>query len=219
MSNASAAACLSLPEPPPAVAGFEHVLRYWDVPNGRFTAKLAPGDYYVTSDDEAISTVLGSCISACIRDPVAGVGGMNHFMLPDVAGAARGADATVSLPNRYGSYAMEALVNALLRLGARRERLEIKLFGAGRMLAAGSDIGRRNIEFVHQYLRTEGLQAVAEDLGNNHPRRIAYFPANGTVRVRRLRPLEGNAIAARELLYLTDIRHRDQGGDIELFGT
>jgi chemotaxis protein CheD len=201
------------------IAGFEGANRFWDSANERWTTKLGPGDYYVTRTDEVIATVLGSCIAACVRDPVADVGGMNHFMLPEGSGATdRWLDPKTGLATRYGSYAMETLINSLLKLGARRERLEIKLFGAGRMLTTATDVGQRNIDFVRQYLRTEGLRAVAEDLGEIYPRRVAYFPASGKVRVLRLPPLEANKIADRERRYLRDIGSRaDSGGDVELF--
>jgi chemotaxis protein CheD len=202
-----------------AVPGFEGIQRYWDPSSSHWTAKVLPGEFYVTRADEVVSTVLGSCIAACIRDPSAGVGGMNHFMLPEDAGSAAGnqwLDPAAGLATRYGSYAMESLINSLLKLGASRQRLEIKLFGAGRILATLTDVGLRNIEFVHNYLATEGLRAVAEDLGDIYPRRVAYYPASGKVRVRRLRPLECTTIAESERRYLTDIGTRD-GGDIELF--
>jgi chemotaxis protein CheD len=220
MATSSLARCIALPEPPPAAAGFEGVSRFWDTVNERWSAKVGPGDYYVTRADEVICTVLGSCIAACIRDPEADVGGMNHFMLPDSQGSGtdRWLDPKTGLATRYGSYAMETLINSLLKLGARRERLEIKLFGAGQMLTSRTDVGQRNIDFIRQYLRTEGLQSAAEDLGDVFPRRVAYFPATGKVRVLRLPPIEVNAIAARERRYLSDIGPRAAGGgDVELF--
>jgi chemotaxis protein CheD len=208
------------PAQPPAAAGFEGVSRFWDPMNERWSAKLGPGDCYVTRDDEVITTVLGSCVAACIRDSVADVGGMNHFMLPESSGSSedRWLDPKTGPATRYGSYAMESLINSLLKLGARRERLEVKLFGAGRMLRSGLDVGQRNIDFIRQYLHAEGLQSVAEDLGDVYPRRVAYFPATGKARVLRLPPVEATAIADRERQYLSDIGTRAAGGgDVELF--
>lgn len=207
------------PLPPPVVRGFEQIQRFWEPDTQRWTVKILPGEYYVTRHDEAITTVLGSCISACIRDPWAKVGGMNHFMLPEDSSNGSGnrwLDPVAGLATRYGSYAMESLINELLKLGASRARFEIKLFGAGRILASVTDVGARNIEFVHNYLKTEGLRCVAEDLGDIYPRRIAYFPATGKVKVRRLRPLEATAIAEAERQYLSNIGAKD-GGDVELF--
>jgi len=199
------------------------VQRFWDASTQRWTARVLPGEYYVTRSDEAVVTVLGSCISACIRDATLNVGGINHFMLPENASESASSagdkwlDPVNGLATRYGSHAMESLINGLLKLGALRERLEIKLFGAGRILASATDVGARNIEFIHNYLRTERLRAVAEDLGDIYPRRIVYFPATGKVMVRRLRPLEATEIAVRERRYLADIASKPQGGDVELF--
>jgi chemotaxis protein CheD len=119
-----------------ALRGFEAIQRYWDPAISCWSAKLLPGEFYVTRVAEAVTTVLGSCISACIRDLQLGVGGMNHFMLPEEAAGGSGAwhAANGGVSTRYGSYAMESLVNALLKLGARRERLEAKLFGGARIL-------------------------------------------------------------------------------------
>lgn len=201
------------------VSGFPAVQRFWDSGMQRWTARVLPGEYYVTGSDEVIATVLGSCISACIRDPAAGVGGMNHFMLPeelDTRAADRWLDPTLGLATRYGSHAMESLINSLLKAGASRHRFEIKLFGAASVLASRTDVGQHNIAFIRRYLQTEGLQAVAEDLGEIFPRRIIYFPATGKVRVRRLPPMARAGIAEREQRYLGDIARRADG-DVELF--
>ncbi|MBX5460586.1 MAG: chemoreceptor glutamine deamidase CheD [Steroidobacteraceae bacterium] len=207
------------PVPPPVVRGFEQIQRFWEPDTQRWTVKILPGEYYVTRSDEAITTVLGSCISACIRDPVAKVGGMNHFMLPEDTtprdGSARGAP--VVLSTRYGSHAMESLINDLLKLGAVRERLEIKVFGGGRVLAAMTDIGKRNIDFVKSYLNLERLPITAQDVGGDQPRKVIYFPTEGRVRVRKLRPIEIRGISDREKLYMESLRAKDEGGDIELF--
>src|SRR4051812_20226367 len=139
----------SRPQAPPVLPGFEQLQRFWEPDTHRWTVKILPGEYYVTRSDEAITTVLGSCISACIRDPVVNVGGMNHFMLPeDNSVRSPGSNEAPMLATRYGSYAMESLINDLLKLGARRGRLEIKIFGGGRVLSAMTDIGARNISFV-----------------------------------------------------------------------
>ena len=208
------------PKPSP-VSGFEKIQRYWDPALSHWNAKILPGEYYVTRNEEVITTVLGSCISACIRDPSAQVGGMNHFMLPEDSSSGDGnrwLDPVAGLATRYGTHAMESLINELMKLGASRSRFEIKLFGAGRILASVTDVGARNIEFVHEFLKTEGFRALAEDLGDIYPRRVAYFPATGKVKVRKLRPLEATAIAEAERKYLTDIgTGASKGGDVELF--
>jgi len=204
---------------PPAIPGFQGIHRFWDPASARWTAKVLPGEFYVTRHDEAISTVLGSCISACISERRLGCGGMNHFMLPeDGGGSAHGwTDPATGLATRYGSHAMECLINELLKLGGRREHLEIKLFGGGRILASMTDVGARNASFVRAYLRSEGLKVAAEDLGDIYPRRVIFFPETGRVRVRRLQPLEATAIAERERRYQGDLARHSGGGDVELF--
>lgn len=202
---------------PLPVPGFEHVRRIWQPQLDAFVAKVLPGEYYVTRGGEWVGTVLGSCVSACIRDPQAALGGLNHFMLPDAAERGRWGNSGVDLAHRYGSYAMEHMINDLLKLGASRTRLEVKLVGGGRMLEHMSDVGARNIEFVRGYLRKEGLQVAGEDLGGSQPRRVVYDVLSGRVRVRKL-PVEiGRSIAREELDYHQVIRQRQITGDVELF--
>jgi chemotaxis protein CheD len=203
---------------PAVVAGFESIARSWDASIGSWSAKILPGEFYITRSEEAITTVLGSCISACIRDPGVGVGGMNHFMLPEdtTQGKSAWLDGA-GLSTRYGSFAMESLINGLLKLGARRERLEVKLFGGGHVLKAAMDVGDRNIRFAHEWLATEGYRVVAEDVGDVLPRRVIYIPATGKVRVKHLRPVDSKEIAQREQQYLKVVAARPVENDIELF--
>jgi chemotaxis protein CheD len=204
----------------PPLPQFAHVQRFWDPALEHWNIKILPGEYYVTRNNEAISTVLGSCISACIRDPVLNVGGMNHFMLPEDAspGSNDWLDPVAGLATRYGSYAMESLINDLLKLGAARERLEIKVFGGGRVLAGITDIGARNIAFIRSFIQLEGYRLSAEDLGSTYPRKVVYFPTSGRVKVRRLRPVETPSVSHQEQLYLASIGSRAAGGgDVELF--
>ena len=208
------------PEQPPMLPAFAHMQRFWDPQLASWTVKILPGEYYVTRGEEAISTVLGSCISACVRDPVKNVGGMNHFMLPEDASTGPNSwlDPAIGLATRYGSYAMESLVNDLLKLGATRERLEIKVFGGGRVLSGMTDVGARNIDFVRSYIQLEGYRITAEDLGGIQPRKVVYFPTSGRVRMRRLRPVENRIISHHEQLYLASIGNKAAGGgDVELF--
>lgn len=207
------------PERPRPVPGFEDISCTWDVSLKSWCAKILPGEFYITRSDEAITTVLGSCISACIRDPLAGVGGMNHFMLPEdtTQGKSSWLDADAGLATRYGSFAMESLINGLLKLGARRERLEVKLFGGGKILNLDIDVGERNIEFARRWLKTEGYSIVAEDVGLSVPRRVVYFPTTGKVRVKHLRTLECREIAQREQQYLRKTVEKPAAGEIELF--
>ena len=215
-SESGAGGARDLPAP---LRGFEHFQRFWDKENGCWMVKILPGEYYVSRSEEAISTVLGSCVSACVRDPTRGLGGMNHFMLPEDAalGPNDWLDPAVGLATRYGSYAMESLINDLLKLGAARERLEIKLFGGGQILAAMTDVGGRNIEFIRNYMTLEGYQVAAEDLGGTQPRKVVYFPASGRARLRKLRPVENRIISHHEQLYLASLGKQAAGGDVELF--
>lgn len=207
------------PERQKPVTGFEEIACSWDAALKQWCAKILPGEFYITRSEEAITTVLGSCISAFIRDPQAGVGGMNHFMLPEdtTQGKSSWLDGDAGLATRYGSFAMESLINGLLKLGARRERLEVKLFGGGRILNLDIDVGERNIEFARRWLKTEGYAVVAEDVGLSVPRRVMYFPTTGKVRVKHLRTLECREIAQREQQYLRKTVEKPAAGEIELF--
>jgi chemotaxis protein CheD len=203
----------------PVLRGFEHVQRYWDSATNAWTAKILPGEFFVTTHDEAITTVLGSCISACIRDTALGCGGMNHFMLPEDNSIGNnswinGAD---GLSTRYGSYAMESLINELMKLGARRERLEVKIFGGGKILPAMSDVGAKNIAFAKSFLKLESFKIAAEDVGDVYPRRVVYFPKIGRVMLKRLRALDVNVIATRENQYRKDLVKKPSEDDVELF--
>jgi len=211
-----------LPRPgaalPPPLPGFEHVRRLWNARHGFFAARILPGEYYVTRGEEGISTTLGSCISACIRDSEKGIGGMNHFMLPAGSGDPGAYKAAgLGAATRYGNYAMEHLINEIMKNGGRRENLEVKVFGGGRILEKMTDVGLRNIAFVRDYLAAEGLAVVAEDLGDIFPRQVIYFPASGRAKVKRLRSLHNNLIADVEMHYGESLAEKPVSGDIELF--
>ena len=205
--------------PPLALPGFEHVRRAWHDAHDTYAARLLPGEYYVTKSDEAVYTTLGSCISACVRDRVTGVGGMNHFMLPASASAERDSWRSTSLSEatRYGNFAMEHLINDILKNGGQKKNLEVKIFGGGRIMSNMTDVGMRNITFAYDYLKTEGLKVVSEDVGDVYPRMVVYFPLTGKVRVKRLRSLHTNTIAAQEVQYLESIKEKSVSGDVELF--
>ncbi|HCY62943.1 MAG TPA: chemoreceptor glutamine deamidase CheD [Oxalobacteraceae bacterium] len=178
-------------------------------------AKILPGEYFVTPKDMMIVTVLGSCVAACIRDRTTGIGGMNHFMLPDSSDG----DGPVSLSMRYGTYAMEVLINALLKSGARRENLEAKVFGGGNVLRGfvAINVGERNAQFVRKFLKTEGIRIVAEDLNDIHPRKVYFFPRSGKVLVKKLRQLNNNTLVNREQDYAQRLQTKPVAGDVELF--
>lgn len=203
--------------PPHALRGFEHVNRYWDKTTGMYAAKILPGEYYVTHNDELIVTVLGSCVSACIRDAAFGIGGMNHFMLPVGSVGGSASHSWNNAATRYGNFAMEALINEILKNGGRRENLEVKVFGGGRVLEHMTNVGRQNIAFVMEFIRTEGLQLLAEDLGDIYPRKVQFFPRSGRVHIKKLRSVHNDTIAQREARYLDSLESAPVEGEIDLF--
>ena len=206
---------------PPASSGFEHVNRYWDPVHNVWAAKILPGEFYISTHGEMVVTVLGSCIAACIRDKVRGIGGMNHFMLPmqgafssDIWGTNSNTHAS-----RYGNWAMEYLINEILKRGGKRENLELKMFGGGQMIASMSDIGQRNILFAYNYLASEGLQVEASDVGDVFARKVLYFPDTGSVKVRRIKQMSNDTLIQRETEYRKTVSQPKGpvGGGIDLF--
>lgn len=189
---------------------------YYDRTFDLDAAKILPGEYYHTGKDMLIVTVLGSCVSACIRDRVSGVGGMNHFMLPD-----GGADpnSPVSASMRYGTYAMEVLINELLKAGARRENLEAKVFGGGAVLKGFTaiNVGERNAAFVISYLKMEKIRVLAEDLNDIYPRKVYFFPRTGKVLVKKLMQTHNETLVQRERAYASRLKVAPVGGEIDLF--
>ncbi len=203
----------------PSIPGFETINRYWDQQNEIVAAKLLPGDYYVTTVDEMITTVLGSCVSACIRDAVTGIGGMNHFMLPETTRSRLDTrdESIVGTALRYGNYAMEHLINTILQYGGKRKNLEVKLFGGGKVIATLGDVGSRNIEFVLEYVDTEALNLVSHDLGDIYPRKVNFFPKTGRVRMKKIKDLHNETIILREKQYGSQIKDLSVESTIELF--
>lgn len=202
----------------PALPGFEHISRYWDDLHGCAAAKILPGEFYVTRSDELLVTVLGSCVSACIRDRESGIGGMNHFMLPmDNGGGGSWDTGGLGVSTRYGSHAMESLITNIIKYGGVRKNLEVKVFGGGKILADLIDIGRKNIDFVRSYIEVEGLRVVAEDLGGMYPRKVYYLPATGKAFVRKLVSLRNDTIVEREKAYLDNLARKPVEGDVTLF--
>ncbi len=187
---------------------------YYDRTHSINAAKLLPGEYHVATCDILQVTVLGSCVAACIRDVKLGIGGMNHFMLPDVESAESSFGGA-----RYGTYAMEVLINHLLKLGARRENLEAKVFGGGNVLPGltQANVGHKNAAFVLKFLATEHLRVAARDLGDVHPRKVYYFPATGRALVKRLHTMHNTTLIERETDYRRKLVQAPAGGVIELF--
>ncbi len=189
---------------------------YYDRTFNCEAAKILPGEYYFSGKDMVIVTVLGSCVSACIRDRVSGVGGMNHFMLPDGGDS----DSPVSASMRYGTYAMEILINELLKAGAKRENFEAKVFGGGNVLRGFTaiNVGERNAKFVRDYLKMENIRITAEDLIDIHPRKVYFFPHTGKVLVKKLKVVHNETLTQREIEYANKLKKDNLGGgEIDLF--
>ncbi len=213
---------------PRCLPGFEHVIRRWDHKQNRVLVKVKPGELYVTESNEMMMTLLGSCISVCIRDKRVGVAGMNHFLLPekgehmagDVSKAGTGASG-ISSAARYGNWSMEFLINEILKLGGKKEHFEVKIFGGGAVLDSMSsfNIGDENIHFVEDYLSREGLHCIGKDVGGALPRKILFFPETGVVKVKKLREEQHDHVKSEELKYVKTLR-QDGGSsatNIELF--
>ena len=178
--------------------------------------KVLLGEHKITQRaDEMLVTTLGSCIAACIRDPVLQLGGMNHFLLPQ---APRGHDEGAAAAARYGGVAMERLINEILRRGGRRDRLEVKVFGGAKVIASSNPIGRHNAEFVLEFIKAEGLTLVGQDLGGMLARRVHYFPSTGRAMRRLLRKEAVPDTIQSEMRFMKDLRSKPVEGDIELFG-
>jgi chemotaxis protein CheD len=199
--------------------GYEEILSphlYFDREHNSEAAKIFPGEYYATGRDMVLVTVLGSCVCACIRDKVSGIGGMNHFMLPH-----SGQDRSNPLGEsaRYGTYAMEILITQLLKMGAKRSNFEAKVFGGASVLRGFTvnNVGERNAEFVMQFLKTEKIPIVAQDMLDVNPRKVYYFPASGLVRVKNLKQVHNDTIISREAEYNTRLQYARLEGDVELF--
>jgi len=195
----------------------EHVApnQYYDRQFDIEAAKILPGEYYVTRRDMLIVTVLGSCVAACIRDRASGIGGMNHFMLPESGDN----EDPLSQSARYGTYAMEMLINQLIKLGAKRPNLEAKVFGGGNVMRHFTvhNIGERNAAFVLDYLGTEKIRVSAQDLVGIYPRKVYFFPKTGKVLVKRLKNIHNNTIFEREKEYSSRLQVTPIAGEVELF--
>ncbi len=203
---------------PSVLPGFEKVQRYWDPTREISMAKILPGEFYVTTQHEAIATVLGSCVSACIRDTDLGIGGMNHFMLP-IKGSIYDQDSVNSEAARYGNWAMEFLINQILKSGGRRRMLEIKVFGGSNVLPSlPSMVSEDNIRFIMNYVYNENLNIRAKDVGGHLGRMVVYYPKTGLVQVKDLNDIRKYKIPEIENQYMKSIGDKiSKSGDIELF--
>ena len=172
--------------------------------------KVLPGEYYVDNQDLLILTTLGSCIAACLWDRNARVGGMNHFMLPEGVGDS----------GRYGSYAMELLINEMLKRGASRSGMEAKVFGGGQVVSGMTtmNVGERNTSFVLDYLKTERIPVVSKDVLDIYPRKVCFLPASGKAMVKRLAAASTDALVAQDRVAVERaIKSSSAGGSVDLF--
>lgn len=179
---------------------------------------IHPGEYFATADDTIISTVLGSCIAVALFDPAAKIGGLNHFMLPGEMSR----DEFIQSPNaKYGMYAIELLVNELMKLGVKKKNIVAKVFGGGAVLRLFdgnvTSIPQSNIDFTFEYLNKEGIPILASDVGGREPRKIFLFPRTGKVLLKRIQPSQVDLVEKEEERYLTVIKETEQEGSIVLF--
>jgi chemotaxis protein CheD len=195
------------PDPaPPPVPGFEDAHRLWDPLHHRWTVRIVPGELFATPHDESISTILGSSLSVCVRDPVLRIGGMNHFILPLQINEATGITTRdTKEAMQYGRSVMERLLREVLKLGASRERLKAKMYGGGRHMQLGNDASETTIAFARRFLREQGVPVVAEKLGAGYPRRLMYFPSSGLALMDRLPNRLVAAVAKREMQYVQSL--------------
>jgi len=197
---------------PAAPIGFA-TFRYTERGFDRQAVKVLPGEFYVDAEEIPIVTVLGSCVAVCLRDPAAQVGGMNHFLLPD-----GGDSGLAGSAGRYGVNAMEMLINELVKRGAQRRRLEAKIFGGGHVMKnlTSLNVGERNVKFTKDFLRTEDIRLLSEDLLDVHPRKVCFLPKSGRALVKKLAAVD-DSLVMQEKLYQSRLAEKPVAGDIELF--
>ena len=174
-------------------------------------AKVLPGEYFVSNEDLVIMTVLGSCIAACVWDSRLRIGGMNHFMLPEGAGDTSG---------RYGSYAMELLINEMVKMGSSREYMQAKVFGGGAVISGFTtmNVGERNTKFVLDYLATERIPIVSKDVLDIYPRKVVFFPVTGKAMVKRLAHAHPETLESQERQgSASRVVQSTAGGSVDLF--
>jgi chemotaxis protein CheD len=203
------------------LAEFTGINHYWDTKHETVVAKILPGEFYVSKREIPIATTLGSCVAACIWDSQYNIGGMNHFMLPltdreahEVNWGQRGmhSDAT-----RYGNFAMEYLINLILRNGGQKKNLRAKAFGGAKVLENMSNVGDRNINFVLGYLDNENIPLISSDLGSIYPRKVFFEPHTGRALVKSIDHLHNDTITRRERDYRNKLQDSSNDGEIELF--
>jgi chemotaxis protein CheD len=215
--SVAAQALANLPRPIATGAQGEARTFYFERDFERHAVKIMPGEFFVAKEDVVICTVLGSCVSACLWDKTSQIGGMNHFMLPGGEGSG-----VVNASGRFGAFAMEQLINELIKRGARKASLEAKVFGGGAVLKqlTSLNVGERNASFVLDFLKTEGIRVVSQDLLDVHPRRLLFFPTTGRALCKKLTTADRTLVMAEqqaEQKYKAKINTAPVSGDIELF--
>lgn len=198
---------------------FEVPISYYDKRFSTDAVKLLPGQYFVTTQDKMLVTVLGSCVAACLYDPDTGIGGMNHFMLPTVNKTASEFEKTQGMAAKYGVHAMEILINDLVKAGANKTRIKAKVFGGGKVVPSfvQHDVGMFNAEFVTAFLNTEGIPILASDLCDVYARKVYFFPNNGNVFMKRIHELNNATIIERESQHRWELSRRAPSGSVDIF--
>jgi chemotaxis protein CheD len=194
---------------------FSHIRRMQDTRFPYEVAVILPGEYFVSVEPRVVYTVLGSCISVCLRDPLAGVGGMNHFMLS--APTSEGGHDSWADSGRYGSFAMEMLINEILKRGGRKDRLEAKVFGGGKIYDGAMDIGAKNATWALDYLERESVPLLKANVGDVCPRKVYYFTDSGKVLLKKLDRVVAKAIAEEEGQYQRKLQHAPVQSEVTLF--
>ena len=199
-----------------ASSRFAHVRRVLDSQLGAIVARLLPGEYYATGANEYITTTLGSCVSACLWDPQAQYGGMNHFLLPRREDSNASAASARHNPASYGTDAMAYLINAIVQAGGRRQHMRAKIVGGGQALPIATPIGARNIEFARAYLQQEGIRIVGEDVGGTCSRLVRFHPLSGTATVKTLTATESHMLIEHERRSLHTLERQPRARRLEL---
>ena len=194
---------------------FGHIRRMQDTRFPHEVAVILPGEYFVSDNPMVVYTVLGSCISVCLRDPQAGVGGMNHFML--AAPTTQSSGDSWAESGRYGSFAMEMLINGILKRGGNKARLEAKVFGGGKIYDGAMDVGAKNAAWALDYLEQEGLPPLKADVGDVTPRKVYYFTDTGKVLMKKLDKVQSRSIVREEQRYQDTLQQTAPAGDVTLF--
>ena len=202
-------------EPSTHLMEFGHIRRMQDTRFPYEVAVILPGEYFVSQEPKVVYTVLGSCISVCLRDPMINVGGMNHFML--AAPASNSALDRWAESGRYGSFAMELLINGIVKYGGKKERLEAKVFGGGKIYDSTNNIGAKNAGWALDYLENEGVPLLKADVGDLCPRKVYFFTDSGKVLMKKLDRLASKTIEDEEKQYQAKLEEVPVQSDVTLF--